>query len=770
MTQRGRAQIGANLVVGILLAATADIAIGQTANTGQGRIALLERAKGVFGLRDAGLASLAIDNRPEKAQRVRVPLANAEYTLDIQPHSVRAANYEVRYYFADGTYVSAEPDPVRTFRGTVDGIEGAIVAGSMLEDGMLAVIDFPDHTRLWIEPLSARVEGAAVSDHVLYWGKDVVSGGGSCATEANAAAAAVGGEQSPEGGGGCEGSICVTELACDSDTEYFDDWGSQVESRINSVTNVMNVQYERDVGITHQITTLIVRPETDPYTSNMSNTLLSQFRTHWLTEHDDIIRDVAELFTGRNISGSVIGQAWTIGGICTTSGFCYVQSDCCGSFSCVTDLSAHELGHLWRGFHCNCFGFTMNPSITCANRFHPEENIPGIIAHRNSRTCLSDVTPTGVFPVIDSFETPILDNAQWLNAGVEVSEMGAGEPSPPFSIDVHGPGRMETGFLDASDVPEILVDYWWQRAGSFGPGGSPEAGEDLVVEYRNADGDWIEFARHLGDPGDGGDQEPFERECITLGPDASSGLFQVRFRVIDAEVGDHFFVDDVRIVDATLNNCDSDQTPPEIVHATGLQGETTPFSGFIDPRSESTDGTNLDRGLTQLDIVFSEPVEQIGGGTLSLDSFVVTETGGGTPPAVLALLTTDMPRIRMTLSKPITPGEYTTIRAVVQDTAGNPIANSGSLGTEDEPDRIDIGFLPGDIDQNGVVGPVDVLRYRQILNELVAPEQGVLTDYLDMGRDGFVDPFDVLIFRQLINGTVPATQPWAGATLNNSRP
>ena len=48
--------------------------------------------------------------------------------------------------------------------------------------------------------------------------------------------------------------------------------------------------------------------------------------------------------------------------------------------------------------------------------------------------------------------------------------------------------------------------------------------------------------------------------------------------------------------------------------------------------------------------------------------------------------------------------------------SGIPIDNRGDLGPGmNESDRVDIGFLPDDIDQNGIVQPLDLLRFRQLL-------------------------------------------------------
>jgi hypothetical protein len=219
--------------------------------------------------------------------------------------------------------------------------------------------------------------------------------------------------------------------------------------------------------------------------------------------------------------------------------------------------------------------------------------------------------------------------------------------------------------------------------------------------------------------------------------------------------------------------CDVDNTPPFIVHGLGLPGETRPFSGYIDPRIESTNGVDLDQGVTEVAILFSEAVEDVGGGGLTADGFIITETGGGDPPGIVSVNGDSMPLVVLTLDRPITLQEYTTIQAVVQDMADPPnvIVDSGNQGPEvDETDRVDIAFLPGDVQQSGDTTPFDLLAFRQIVNDVVDPTQGIDEDYVDTNRDGDITPFDLLMFRQLVNGTPPATRPWSGESLNNPRP
>ena len=74
------------------------------------------------------------------------------------------------------------------------------------------------------------------------------------------------------GSGIAGGGPCVAELACDTDTEYFNDYGTvaATEAQINSVINTVNLQYESQVGISHAITTIIVR--TGTASSALANT------------------------------------------------------------------------------------------------------------------------------------------------------------------------------------------------------------------------------------------------------------------------------------------------------------------------------------------------------------------------------------------------------------------------------------------------------------------------------------------------------------------
>ncbi len=214
---------------------------------------------------------------------------------------------------------------------------------------------------------------------------------------------------------------------------------------------------------------------------------------------------------------------------------------------------------------------------------------------------------------------------------------------------------------------------------------------------------------------------------------------------------------------------DEDVTPPVMDH----DADPTivfPFSGYIDPRLESTDGVNFNLGIDRVVMQFSEPVRSVGGGDLSVDDFVLESTGA-VPPAIVSVDAISNPIVEVQFVAPLPPGCWFTLIADVEDMAGNRIENQGNLGEiTNEPDRIDMSALPGDVDQNGMVAPFDLLRFRSLANGVSTPEQGAMVDFLDMNRDGIVSPLDLFVFRQIVQGAGTATRSWQLVSLEAARP
>jgi|CXWL01.1.fsa_nt_gi hypothetical protein len=321
--------------------------------------------------------------------QVVVPVNGTPETIELNPVSVRSPDYTVLVQKEDGAYAQGEPTPEHNYRGSIIGMAESVVAATYDETGFRGKIHLPDGTRLWVEPLAGQVAAASPEQHIVYRDVDLLATQESCAEPIHAHDHV----EPVEGAVAGRPGLYIAEIAIDADCEYFLDYGSvaAVEAQINTVINAMNVEYERDVLIRHVITRIIVRTAAaDPYTSTDPQLLLLQFKSHWNNNQAAVHRDMAQLFTGKQLDGNVIGIAY-LGEICTSSAYSVVQSDFNGAaLAYQTDLSAHELGHNWNADHCSCSNppYTMNPSITGANRFHPSASIPYIAAYRDTLACL----------------------------------------------------------------------------------------------------------------------------------------------------------------------------------------------------------------------------------------------------------------------------------------------------------------------------------------------------------------------------------------------
>ncbi|HYE01600.1 MAG TPA: M12 family metallo-peptidase [Phycisphaerales bacterium] len=389
--RHGRRSGAARLAAVVLACAAAGLGAPTPARAQQGGQADLTP----LNLSGGVLVRLEMDlSAPIVPMVLNLPIGGEWRAVELWPHSVRAEGFQLFEQGPDGRLVEVKPAAERTVRGRLLDAEGSAVAGGIEEDGLYLRVIMPDDRQYWVQPSGDRLPGMPAGTHVVYTADDRIAGDHRCGTDDVL-------HQRPQDGhdhGGDEGergaTVYTAQLATDADFEFFARYGSsaRVQSRIATVVNTMNLQYERELDITHVITSSIVRTsEPDPYTSSNSNTLLDQFRAHWNANHNGITRDVAQLFTGKEVDGSVIGLAW-VGVICDWDDFAYgmVQSDFDGLFMSATDLSAHEIGHNWNAGHCTCSSpaFTMNPWITAINR-HQSGSISSIVAHRNSRSCLT---------------------------------------------------------------------------------------------------------------------------------------------------------------------------------------------------------------------------------------------------------------------------------------------------------------------------------------------------------------------------------------------
>lgn len=470
-----------------------------------------------LGLSQGQVLRLETPAAGEGSFTVPIDFNGAADLIELHPHSIRSAShFQVLEHLDDGSYVRI-PDPVaRTYRGTLVGHPGSVVAGSLLDDGLHVRIRLAEGEDWWLEPVATRVPGASLEAHVLYSSSDVLDRGHRCGADL------LSDNQGKNlGGGGGEiygpgSSVEIAELALDCDWEYYNIWGSSsgTVDAVELVIGTMNPQYEYEVDITHELTTIIVRTSSnDPYTTSDPGNLLNQFRSHWNSTKGGVTRDVAELFTGRNLDGSVIGIAW-LSVVCNT-GWAYSVVQHLSALSSRTDLSAHELGHNWSSGHCSCSGYTMNSSLTSANRFTVgSEN--AIRGYANGVGCLGNSSGTPIFE--DGFESGNITAGGWTKANERPKARKQARRSGNYGCNLKRTTWIEKEVSTLGYSQVSLV--WTWRTKQFEAGAS----EEIFAEWSTDGGaTWNLIDSHRG--------PQFQNEDHVL-PAAAAGKpdLKIRFR------------------------------------------------------------------------------------------------------------------------------------------------------------------------------------------------------------------------------------------------
>lgn len=332
---------------------------------------------------------------------VPIMIGDAPRTMALQPHDLRTPDFQLLVQDANGTRAVATP-PCTTYRGTLLEEPDTKVAASIVDGSVSAIVYRPgrvpgDRGDNWIvQPVREVDPAAGPSLHLVFLATDTVPLPYHCG---NGFAPPPRPQEPPIG----FDTTYLCDVAIEADVEFYQLNGSNVTATQNDVTAVMNQVefiYDRDCDIQYNITTILVTT-TSVYTSNDPGTLLTQFGNRWNTVHAGIPRDLAHLFTGRSLTGSVIGIA-QLASVCNI-GVAYGLSESRFSpnFNARVGLTCHEMGHGWSAQHCD----GANPCyIMCAGLggcsgnvtlFGPTE-IGQIVPFAQSRPCLSVVPLTPV--------------------------------------------------------------------------------------------------------------------------------------------------------------------------------------------------------------------------------------------------------------------------------------------------------------------------------------------------------------------------------------
>ncbi|MFO0872365.1 MAG: M12 family metallo-peptidase [Phycisphaerales bacterium] len=543
-------------------------------------------------------------------------------TLRLFRHSLRSSEFQVIVDHGNGNREVVPPPIEQTYRGSIIGEPGSAVAASLVNGKLIALVERGDGERWHVEPLSNLVPGAPEGLHVSYRAGDVIGSGGHCGNDfvdlakpivddakaKKLALNAAGGDE----GGIAGGSKYLGEIAFDADFEFFNKNGSLVDLTVADIETVMNQVefiYDRDVDINYEFTTIVVRDTaSDPYNSNVAGDLLCEFRTQWNgAPENQIQREVAHLFTGKVLQGTILGIAWT-GTTCNGTGndcgsfgnlaYSLVESKFAGaSFNERIALSAHELGHNWGASHCDgqgdchimCSGLGGCDGIVGSNLKFGVPEVADIVAYRNSVTCDLLLTAPSGPPFVDTFASATISTAKWVYSnGAAVSSAATNEPSAPNSLNLDATGsglyeddEIRSNFILLGGVgQDVIFSYYTQHKGV-------ESGEKLIVEYLNSNLDWTAINTIVSN---GVDETNFQFWSHTLPVNAKHDQFRIRFRTDVNETNDDWYIDDVKVELAPAPSND------ECTGAATIVSPVTNFNTFNSTTSQPPAPTSCNDG------------------------------------------------------------------------------------------------------------------------------------------------------------------------------
>jgi hypothetical protein len=519
-----------SLIVGCVGAAHADV-LSKAGELGVSHLTLQELAP-VQARDGSSLVSLSLDGRA--------------VVLEVSAHSVRSDHFTLVLDHGAGVTETVDPPAPRTVRGVVLGDPDSVVTGSIV-DG-LATLMIKTGGEWWtVQP--SEDEGAGV--HAVYSASDVLEHGGLCGmpTPAGGRARAPIHHMAMHGHANRgTGDLRIAEIAIEADWQLYSNFFGQNQANllndIDSVMAALNTIYERDVLLTMQLSHVLIRTSSasNPYTTSDASALLTQFQNEWNSNQQHVQRDVAHLWTGRNLTGSTIGIAF-LGTICTSSAYGVDQIRFSTNFNSRVALFSHELGHNWNAEHCDSQGecrIMCSGLGGCTGLGNPVRFGPFAIGQINSfiptRSCVDNIGTRP--PIIADFEGGSLNPLQWgtvtgfsvITDGQAPSGIRVGRFAPPFTLigttpvntEVEAGRTIAVGF---SVKPESSTTRT-MRVNVTTPGG----GTQLIAV--------------VGDDGSG----QYRRYVTQLPGWALNGTHQIR--MLPESSGPAWRIDDIEIIEA----------------------------------------------------------------------------------------------------------------------------------------------------------------------------------------------------------------------------
>lgn len=308
----------------------------------------------------------AAARRVRASGRLSIVAGEHRFEVTLRPNDMRSADYRAEETDEYGFRREVESAPVRTYKGSVGGRADAQARFTVDDRTVEGAIITPGE-RYYVEPLGKYEPGAAATDFVLYKKSDVIADpaetcGVTMDEEVGKAADGI----SAQVAGAVTAEAAATtwsqaEIATEADYEYVSALGGSAAANadILGIMNQVEGVYEIEMGITLKVVyqhAWAAKGTAYPYSATaVGSQVLQEFTDHWNASFAGVNRDLAHLWTGKDLLDSandpgLIGIAW-VGTVCANPARAYGVSQRMTSVVQKYVLTAHELGHNFSARH-----------------------------------------------------------------------------------------------------------------------------------------------------------------------------------------------------------------------------------------------------------------------------------------------------------------------------------------------------------------------------------------------------------------------------------
>jgi hypothetical protein len=341
-------------------------------------------------------------NVAEVAEQVRrhIPVSiytpSAAFDIELEPHDMRGRNYRAMETGADGLDRAVKMESaVNTYKGRVLGRDDAQARFTVDDERLEGLIVTPEEHYM-VEPMRKYSASADANDFILYRASDVIKEQDEPIdyelrrTVEDVAPKVTEMVQAPEA---VTATVHDIELSTEADYEYVTALGGSnpANSEIMSIMNMVEGIYQSQLNLTFTIVFQHTwTANNDPYTTTepggcydnvvcgpnppqiVPRGILNEFMEYWNTNYpaaggaNNPKRDLAHMWTGKDVNGSVIGLAW-IGVVCQNPTYSYGFSQRIATEPVKYVVTAHEIGHNFGACHPDQTSCTNSLPAGCAN-------------------------------------------------------------------------------------------------------------------------------------------------------------------------------------------------------------------------------------------------------------------------------------------------------------------------------------------------------------------------------------------------------------------